>query len=211
MNHCRALLTILFLTGISQLIFLQPSSANEQYITCSSIDNRYTHCRAYTDNQVRLVRQLSSHHCLEGRTWGYDNQGIWVDRGCRAEFIVGYPDRNNDRDHRYGHNNGYDNGRDNRSGHNDGFRPTPPPPVAPPWAVGNFRGKNMRDRTDSSLSISPNGEAVAAWGGQTHRGFFDGRSLRLGNLDFVVQRNGQGFTTILRSDPGNRTDFRRVR
>jgi len=24
-----------------------------------------------------------------GKSWGYDNRGIWVDRGCRAEFNVG--------------------------------------------------------------------------------------------------------------------------
>lgn len=202
MYHFRVLLTILFLTGITQLLFLQPASAREQYINCSSVNNRYTHCRAYTENQVRLVRQLSSNDCLEGRTWGYDDQGVWVDRGCRAEFVVGYPDRYDDRNNRPGYNDGYQPGPP---------APTPPPPVVPPWAVGNFRGKNVRDRTDASLSISPNGEAVAVWAGQTHRGFFDGRDLRLGNLDLAVERNGQGFSTILRSDPGNRTDFRRVR
>jgi hypothetical protein len=27
---------------------------------------------------------------VEGRTWGFDRNGIWVDRGCRADFEVGY-------------------------------------------------------------------------------------------------------------------------
>lgn len=40
---------------------------------------------------VFLVRQLSAATCNENETWGYDleRDQIWVDRGCRAEFIVG--------------------------------------------------------------------------------------------------------------------------
>jgi Protein of unknown function (DUF3011) len=38
---------------------------------------------------VRLVRQRSDTDCILGRTWGYDPRGIWVDRGCRADFEVG--------------------------------------------------------------------------------------------------------------------------
>lgn len=35
-----------------------------------------------------MVRQMSEAPCQEGSTWGSDAQGIWVDRGCRAEFAV---------------------------------------------------------------------------------------------------------------------------
>jgi hypothetical protein len=38
---------------------------------------------------VRLVRQLSREACVEGQTWGFDREGIWVDKGCRAEFETG--------------------------------------------------------------------------------------------------------------------------
>ena len=27
--------------------------------------------------------------CLLGRTWGYDDQGVWVSDGCAGEFVVG--------------------------------------------------------------------------------------------------------------------------
>ena len=37
---------------------------------------------------VQLNRQLSRTPCTEGYTWGYDRNAIWVDRGCRAEFLV---------------------------------------------------------------------------------------------------------------------------
>ena len=35
------------------------------------------------------MRKLSDAPCIQGRTWGYDRNRIWVDRGCRALFEVG--------------------------------------------------------------------------------------------------------------------------
>ena len=57
-------------------------------IACASDDGRRTYCEADTRGGVRLVRQISDSPCQEGSTWGYDRRGIWVDRGCRAEFEV---------------------------------------------------------------------------------------------------------------------------
>jgi hypothetical protein len=39
---------------------------------------------------VALARQISNSMCIRGDTWGYDSNGIWVTRGCRAEFVLGY-------------------------------------------------------------------------------------------------------------------------
>jgi len=36
-----------------------------------------------------LARQISGSRCEQNSTWGYDSRGIWVDRGCRAEFDFG--------------------------------------------------------------------------------------------------------------------------
>ncbi len=58
-------------------------------IRCESQGYRYTYCNVsdrVTD--VRLTRQLSDKDCIEGVTWGYDRGGVWVDRGCRADFLV---------------------------------------------------------------------------------------------------------------------------
>jgi hypothetical protein len=57
-------------------------------ITCSSNDGRRIYCNADTRGGVRLVRQISGSRCEQGSTWGYDSRGVWVDRGCRAEFDV---------------------------------------------------------------------------------------------------------------------------
>jgi hypothetical protein len=58
-------------------------------ITCESRDNRLTRCPASTWGGVRLARQISDSPCIFDRTWGWDTQGVWVNEGCRAEFIAG--------------------------------------------------------------------------------------------------------------------------
>lgn len=37
---------------------------------------------------VQLVSQRSNAPCELGRSWGYDQSRVWVDRGCRASFRV---------------------------------------------------------------------------------------------------------------------------
>lgn len=61
---------------------------------CESEDERSRHCRANARGRVVLVRQLSKASCIEGRTWGQDRDGVWVDAGCRGEFRV-YEQGNN--------------------------------------------------------------------------------------------------------------------
>ncbi|HRN62137.1 MAG TPA: DUF3011 domain-containing protein [Luteimonas sp.] len=58
-------------------------------IRCESNDGRTRRCGADTRGGVTLVRQLSKTHCAQGRNWGWDNSGIWVSQGCRAEFVTG--------------------------------------------------------------------------------------------------------------------------
>jgi hypothetical protein len=71
-------------------------------VRCESIDERTRYCTADIRGRVRLVDQLSRSQCVEGRTWGWDREGIWVSQGCRAEFeIDAYDERYHDRDGRY--------------------------------------------------------------------------------------------------------------
>jgi hypothetical protein len=57
-------------------------------IICES-DGHKRRCSADTSYGVHLSRQLSRASCEEGRSWGFNNNGIWVDDGCRAEFTLG--------------------------------------------------------------------------------------------------------------------------
>jgi hypothetical protein len=58
-------------------------------VVCESRDGRRHRCAADTLGQITLGRQFTrAARCVEGRTWGYDSDAIWVDRGCRAEFLI---------------------------------------------------------------------------------------------------------------------------
>lgn len=60
-------------------------------LTCASDDGNRHYCRADTRYGVRMVNQRSNAVCRQGYSWGYDQRGIWVDRGCRADFITRVP------------------------------------------------------------------------------------------------------------------------
>lgn len=66
---------------------------------CESVDSRTKNCNADTRYGIRLVRQLSRNACIEGRSWGVTRNGVWVSRGCRAEFSNG-DSYSRDRDYR---------------------------------------------------------------------------------------------------------------
>jgi hypothetical protein len=58
-------------------------------IVCESLNGKFDYCAANTRGSVRLVRQLSDTKCILDRTWGFDERGVWVDRGCRGRFAIG--------------------------------------------------------------------------------------------------------------------------
>lgn len=57
-------------------------------VRCESIDGGRTECKLQQAAGVELVRQLSRATCVAERNWGWDPGRIWVDKGCRAEFMV---------------------------------------------------------------------------------------------------------------------------
>jgi hypothetical protein len=62
-------------------------AAEEQRVKCESKDGRRSVCdvdlRGY---RISDVREMSRTDCDIGRNFGYDDRGVWVDNGCRAEF-----------------------------------------------------------------------------------------------------------------------------
>ena len=67
----------------------QPGYGGGPRITCSSNDGRRNWCDIGGRRDAQLVRQISGSACIQGRTWGIDGRGLWVDNGCRAEFVIG--------------------------------------------------------------------------------------------------------------------------
>jgi hypothetical protein len=73
----------------------------QETIYCGSEDGRRHTCSVDTRGGVRLLEQKSDANCVQGRSWGYERNYIWVSRGCRADFEVGdrrHFDRGGDRD-----------------------------------------------------------------------------------------------------------------
>ena len=58
-------------------------------ITCSSKPGERQQCAADTSKGVVLAKSSGESPCLLGKTWGYDDTGIWVADGCSGEFVVG--------------------------------------------------------------------------------------------------------------------------
>jgi len=70
-----------------------PANADTGFISCDSISYRYQYCPVQTQGRVIMVHENSTGNlCRQGRGWGYDDNGIWVDRGCRANFSYGRDD-----------------------------------------------------------------------------------------------------------------------
>ena len=64
------------------------ANGHSRTVRCESTNSRQVFCRVNTQGGVRIVRQLSHSACMQGRSWNYDSRGIWVSRGCRADFAI---------------------------------------------------------------------------------------------------------------------------
>ena len=67
------------------------TAQNGRNVTCASDDGKRHLCRVDTSRGVTMTNQRSGSPCIQGQTWGWDRRGIWVDRGCRADFFLGRP------------------------------------------------------------------------------------------------------------------------
>lgn len=173
-------------SALTCLALVEPPPAfASRTIRCESDRYRYHYCRVDTDNRVELTRQLSSTRCRQGDNWGYDRRGVWVDRGCAAEFRVG----------RGGDGSGAAAAAavlgiaaiaaiaSHSQKDND---------VAS-WAVGTFRGYDEREGTDVELTILPGGSVNGRAGRHGFDGNLSGDRLTAGNHTFRIERADNGF------------------
>ncbi|MEO8459939.1 MAG: DUF3011 domain-containing protein [Dokdonella sp.] len=58
--------------------------------TCQSegFDYRFCQVDVGPGGSVRLERQVSDTRCVEGRNWGWNRAGVWVNEGCAAYFRI---------------------------------------------------------------------------------------------------------------------------
>ena len=58
-------------------------------IVCESKKGDYRVCLADTSAGVGLKQATGTADCVLGKTWGYDEVGVWVAEGCSGEFQLG--------------------------------------------------------------------------------------------------------------------------
>lgn len=152
-----------------------------QSIYCASEDGRRRTCAVNTSSgNVRLLREQSQSACVEGRTWGFNRDGIWVDRGCRAYFEVGGDGRRG--------NNGPGVGND--GGFLGGDRPN---------GQVRYSGPIMNRHSDKALDVSAqslqDGANIQQWGyaGQPNQNW---DVIDLGNNEIAIisRHSGKALT-----------------
>jgi Protein of unknown function (DUF3011) len=84
--HVKAALTGLVVLAGSFSLAAQTGTGT---LTCTSRPGERQHCVADTSAGVVLQKSNGESPCLLGKTWGYDDSGIWVSEGCSGEFVVG--------------------------------------------------------------------------------------------------------------------------
>jgi hypothetical protein len=158
---------------------------NGKTVTVESDDGRRKLKHIDTRGGVRLVRQLSDRPCTYGRSWGYDQDHIWVDRGCRGVFEVG------------GRNGyGYGNGRN-----------------VPDWFPGRYRGYD--NGREFYITIDRDGRVVLrrdydSRNSRDEYGYYDDRSINVGDWIWDYVRSGNGIRLNSRSGRHRTIDLRRM-
>jgi len=138
-------------------------------LACESIGYKYRYCNANTQNRVSLIREMSTGNlCREGRGWGYDGGGIWVDKGCRGEFRYGQDgSRRNDAAIAAGIFGAMAIGAAIGSSQNAAPPPPPPPPpppkpsgIVPSWAQGSYIAFDPDTSDNVLLSVRASGDVL---------------------------------------------------
>jgi len=73
-----------------------------QSLYCASDDGRRNFCPVDARGGVQLVKQRSGAACQQGYSWDFDERGIWVDHGCRADFVAAGRGEEHGEEHRRG-------------------------------------------------------------------------------------------------------------
>ena len=163
----------------------------QRIVRVESPNGRYRYHRVNTGGYVRVYRNLSGGPARQGQEWGYDRNGLWVNRGLRAEFVVGTPNP--------------------QPGPNqpDGTRP-------PNWAVGQFRGRDEKRDATITLTIRQNGTVRHRTNYRGDRptvdqnGKYRDGELRFDGSTLVLARRGNGLQTTERGGSHNRVTYQRI-
>ena len=80
--------TSVCMAGLAALL-LGAGAASAEQRSCASVNRQRAHCAMDTCGGVRVGEQQSRSACVEGQSWGTEDGGVWVDKGCSAIFLSG--------------------------------------------------------------------------------------------------------------------------
>ncbi|HEX8391200.1 MAG TPA: DUF3011 domain-containing protein [Longimicrobium sp.] len=149
----------------------------QQTVTCESRNNDRTYCSMNARGNVHLVRQMSEAACVAGRSWGTDSRGIWVARGCRAQFVVNSNpvSRREGRVYDDGRRDGRDDDRDGRYENRGDNRATRAEINQAQRVCRNAARNRSRNSRGANVSTSyqgmdRSGQYVVRWNSSTEAG-----------------------------------------
>ena len=171
------------------LLAAAPARA-QNTVSCES-DGTYKYCRVETFGKATLVNEISSGACVGGTTWAYDRHGIWVDKGCRAEFKV---------------NEAWEGGKPGGS-----EKPAPDPGAkVPKWAIGSFSAPHPDWDTPFTLTISADGIAKLTTTNWEAWGYYLDGLVRFpgpGSMTYQLKKGPNGAVQVISLINRNRGPF----
>lgn len=181
-----------------------PSDSFAERMRCKSTNYKYNFCRSGQPIVRASVRDRKSDRpCIEGRTWGYQRNGIWVNHGCDADFeIQTWGDSGGGWGGSGGSGGSWGGGGWGGSGGSW--------EAVPGWAVGTWRSERQINGAYHTVTVYPNGSATWTFRGGRLSGQWRGRDeIQLYNnttLDF----DGEGSRVRIELPRYGRNNFRRV-
>lgn len=195
------------------LLAAATGSAQVQQVTCESVDKKYRYCAAKTDNEVRMLRQISSDRCEQGKSWGYDKEGVWVDLNCAAEFRVGRSGPSTSQKIAAGAAAGAAvlQAMLGSQATDTATNAAPPDTGAlPPWMVGTFHAQHPKTEQQYYVTVDPQGVLDGRVNDKEFFGRVKGQRIYVGALVLGFRQAGDGFTAFVPGKENEAVPFARV-
>jgi len=189
-------------TAVACLLAAAVASAEVTKIKCESTNDKYQYCSVKTDNEVRMLQQISDARCEQGKSWGHDKEGVWVDHNCAAEFQVGRSGPSTSQKVAAGAAAGAAILQAMLANQQPAATPAAAPAAPatggalPPWLIGTFQA--VHPKTEQQYYVTVDGQGMLE-GRVNDKEFFGkvkGQQIFVGAKAFSYRQDGDGFVVF---------------